>query len=72
MSQLTSFLLMNKFLIDKKYDQVLNVFDKYLDTLNDKVKDQIKPQSFQLKNQNQLIPFGHLRLVMETLLTMVN
>lgn len=71
MSQLTSFLLMNKFITEKKYDLVIEIFEKYLLNLNERSKDELRPTNFELKKQNQLIPFGHLRLAVESLLYMV-
>ncbi|RNA25094.1 pentatricopeptide repeat-containing mitochondrial-like [Brachionus plicatilis] len=69
MGQLTSFLLMNRFIMDKKNDMALKVFDQYLENIINRKKFNERPDAkTYLKKQNQLIPFGHLRLAFEALL----
>ncbi|CAF1012942.1 unnamed protein product [Brachionus calyciflorus] len=69
MSQLTSFLIINKLIIDKKYDEAVKIFEHYLETVNNQPKNKIQYlQKTKLKKQTQIIPFGHLRLVFEALM----
>lgn len=72
MGQLTSFLIMNRLIIEKKYDIVLQVFDHFMETLANRLKNNERPDSRNyLKKQIQIIPFGHLRLAFEALLNIV-
>lgn len=73
MGQLTSFLIMNRFIIEKKYDLALQVFDYFLESVSNRIKNNERPDSrTYLKKQNQIIPFGHLRLAFEALLNIVS
>ncbi len=72
-NQINTFMLMNQFFLVKNYTKVIEIFDKYVEKIETdllKQDNRINLKRLGLKNQTQLIPFGHLRLVTESLLCM--
>ena len=73
MGHLTSFILMNTFYKAGYYVDVVEVFDIYIGDIKPSFGSQSKQENFKfrLKNQQQTIPFGQLRLVAVALLKQV-
>jgi hypothetical protein len=70
-NQLNTFMLMNQLFLEKKYEKVIEIFDQYVEKLKNgllKQDSKINLKRLGLKLQTQLIPYGHLRLVTESLL----
>ncbi len=63
---------MNKLFLDKKYEEVVQVYEKFFQSITDKMnKGYTNPFHVKIKSQKQIIPFGHLRLVTTSLLLIV-
>ena len=68
MSQISTFILMIKFYQYNHHKEVFQCFITYIEYLNEKIISSKYPPRFKLKSQQQLVPFGHLRLVTASLL----
>jgi len=68
MSQISTFILMIKFYKYNHHKEVFQCFITYIEYLNENVIGLKHPIKYKLKSQQQLVPFGHLRLVTSSLL----
>jgi hypothetical protein len=71
LQQLSSFLIMNQLLIDKKFDLVVDTFQRYIKVLRSGAEREGKLKQNRTRTQMQTIPFGHLRLAAEALMEIV-
>jgi hypothetical protein len=70
-NQINTFMLMNQFFLEKNYSKVIEIFYEYVEKLETgllKQENKINLKRIGFKSQTQLLPFGHLRLVTESLL----
>ena len=53
----------------KRYEEMVDVFFKYVEYLD---PDRVDSKRFELKKQNQLIPFGEIKMVSIALMMIVS